>query len=590
MADSGQHLGPIMQEGSKADPGALDFRTLFESSPGLYLVLDPRLTIVAVTDAYLRATMTRREEIVGRGLFEVFPDNPDDPGATGTFNLRASLGRVLALGRPDTMAVQKYDIRRPEADGGGFEERFWSPVNSPILDDEGAVAWIVHRVEDVTEYVRLRRLSTEEREATEAEILRRAQELQEANRRLRELQGELEERVRARTEALQRAEAELRQAQRLEAIGRLAGGIAHDFNNLLTVILSYSDQMLEGRRDDDRRLEGLEEIRRAGRRAADLTRQLLAFSRQQVLQPVVLDPAEVLRNLSRMLERVVGEDIALSMRLAGHTGRVKVDRGQLEQVVMNLVVNGRDAMPNGGELSIETANVVLEEPLAGMHLGVRPGPYVMIAVSDTGVGMDRETRERAFEPFFTTKEHGKGTGLGLSTVFGIVKQSGGTIWLYSEPGAGTSFKVYLPRVDEKGESAAAPPKRVELRGTERILLVEDDTQVRRVTGELLEGAGYAVHAVDSPAAALALLSGGGPPIDLLLTDVILPGMNGRVLAEQVRAARPAARVLFMSGYTDDVILRHGVLEEGVAFVGKPFSREALLNKVREVLEAGGGPS
>jgi len=599
-------------------PPPPDFRTLFESAPGLYLVLTTDLTIVAVSDAYLKATMTRREDIIGRGIFDVFPDNPDDPAATGVATLRASLERVCAQRRPDAMAVQKYDIRRPDSEGGGFEERHWSPVNSPVLDATGEIAYIIHRVEDVTEFVRLRQRGTEQQELTrelrtqagamEAEIYRRAQEIQEANRRLRELQAELEARVEARTaalrqaneelqreigererteEALRRSEDQLRQSQKLEAVGRLAGGIAHDFNNLLTVILSYTDMISRELSPGHPVRAQVEEIERAGMRAADLTRQLLAFSRQQVLDPQVLDLNDVLTGVSNMLTRVLGEDIEMTLSRAPTLGPVRADRGQVEQILMNLVVNARDAMPRGGRITLETADVELDAPYAGGHLDVKPGPYVMLAVSDTGIGMSKETQARVFEPFFTTKARGKGTGLGLSTVFGIVKQSGGTIWLYSEPEAGSTFRIYLPRVVGQVDAARPATPITSTGGTETILLVEDDEQVRIVAGDALRRAGYRVLVTGGPDEGLRVAREHPAPIDLLLTDVVMPGMNGRAVADQVLAQRPGIRVLFMSGYTDDVILHHGVFDRGVAFIQKPLTPLTLTRKVREVLDAGG---
>ena len=595
-----------------------DFRILFESAPGLYLVLTPDLTIVAVSDAYAAATMTEREEILGRNLFDVFPDNPDDPNATGTENLRASLDRVLSKKRPDAMAVQKYDIRKPESEGGGFEERHWSPVNSPVLGADGKIAYIIHRVEDVTEFVRLKREGSEQSQLAEelktragrmeAEIYRRAQELQEVNQQLREFQSELEERVLARTADLQRAydelqrqievrekteralvrsEAQLRQSQKLEAIGRLAGGIAHDFNNLLTVILSYSDMLLHDLPPTDPRHAEITQIQRAGVRAADLTRQLLAFSRQQVLDPSNLDVNEILTALSNILTRVVGEDVELRMQLGANLGSVRADRSQIEQVIMNLVVNARDAMPDGGRITIRTEFLELDEELAGSHLEVLPGPYVMMSVSDTGIGMDKETQAQIFEPFFTTKEQGKGTGLGLSTAFGIVKQSGGSIWLYSEPGSGTTFKIYLPRVRNAADAAPDAGTGAELpRGTETILLVEDEEQVRIVAGSILRRAGYTVLQASSPGEAISIADRAADSIDLLVTDVIMPKMNGRQLADRIVTAKPGIKVLFMSGYTDDVILHHGVLDGGVAFLQKPLTRDSLTRRVRQVLDAG----
>jgi two-component system cell cycle sensor histidine kinase/response regulator CckA len=385
-------------------------------------------------------------------------------------------------------------------------------------------------------------------------------------------------------ESLARTEEQLRQAQKMEAVGRLAGGIAHDFNNLLSVILGYA-HLLQGSLDGDPRYGGdLREIRTAGERAASLTRQLLAFSRQQVLDPRVLDLAEVVRNLEPMLRRIVGEDIEITVGEQPVLGRVKADPGQLEQVLMNLVVNSRDAMPTGGKLTIEIANVVLDDEYATHHLGVVAGPHVMLAVSDNGVGMDRATAARIFEPFFTTKEKGKGTGLGLSTVFGIVQQSGGTIWVYSEPGAGTTFKIYLPMTTDDAALLREPDRAGKLGGSETILLAEDEEQVRVMVATILRRQGYTVLEARDAMAAIHHAGHHGGAIHLLLTDVVMPDIGGRSLAEQIGALRPGLRVLYVSGYTDDAVVRHGVLEADVAFLQKPITPDALARKVREVLD------
>jgi PAS domain S-box-containing protein len=370
----------------------------------------------------------------------------------------------------------------------------------------------------------------------------------------------------------------LRQAQKMEAVGQLAGGVAHDFNNLLGVILGYTGLMLDRLSPKDPNHKGIEEIQRAGDRAALLTRQLLAFSRKQVLQPKVLDLNTVVAGTEKLLRRLIGEHIELLVVLSPALGLVKADAGQLEQIIMNLAVNARDAMPPGGQLTIETSNVADEEYAA------RPGPHVVLSVTDTGCGMDTKTKDRIFEPFFTTKEFGKGTGLGLSTVYGIVKQSGGSIWVYSEVGMGTTFKIYLPCVGPILEKAS-PGDRLErvAGGSQTILVVEDEAALLQVTHESLEAVGYMILAAHSPAEAIRIAESHPGPIHLMVTDVVMPGMNGAQLATHLSAPRPEMKVLYVSGYTDDTIVRHGVLEPGLAFLQKPFSPKTLARKVGEVL-------
>jgi PAS domain S-box-containing protein len=380
-------------------------------------------------------------------------------------------------------------------------------------------------------------------------------------------------------------EDQLRQSQKMEAIGQLAGGVAHDFNNLLTAINGYSDLALQ-RIDDAHPLRGyLDEIKKAGDRAANLTRQLLAFGRKQMLQPIVLNLNNVVGDMNKMFRRLIGEDINLAARLDPELKQIKADPGQIEQVLVNLVVNARDAMPQGGALTIETANFEIDREYVSRHVGAQPGNYVMLAISDTGTGMDEATRARIFEPFFTTKEKGKGTGLGLSTVYGIVKQSGGYIWVDSEPGQGTSFRIYLPQMESaiesvgsKSREATAPP------GSETIMLVEDDDVVRCLARKVLEQAGYQVLDASGGEEAFRISRSHSAPIHLLLTDVVMPETSGKEVADRMALLRPSARVLFMSGYTDEAIVHHGIADSGVQFIQKPFSPNALATKVREVLD------
>jgi PAS domain S-box-containing protein len=380
-------------------------------------------------------------------------------------------------------------------------------------------------------------------------------------------------------------EQQLRQAQKMEAVGRLAGGVAHDFNNILTAITGYADLLLEDLPAGDTRRPDVDEIRKAAERAAGLTRQLLAFSRQQVMQVQALDLNALVVESERMLGRLLGEDIQVATALAPDLGAVKADPGQLEQVIMNLAVNARDAMPEGGKLTFETANVELDELYSREHFPAGPGSYVMLAVSDTGVGMSEDTQAHLFEPFFTTKEKGKGTGLGLATVYGIVKQTGGFIWVYTELGLGSTFKIYLPRADESPQPRWAAPSVGPADGTETVLVAEDEAAVRAVARQALARHGYTVLEAPTAEAALDVASRHSGTIHLLLTDVVMPGMGGRDLARRLTALRPDIRTIYMSGYTEDAITRHGVLEPGLVYVQKPFGPEALARRVREVLDA-----
>ena len=381
-------------------------------------------------------------------------------------------------------------------------------------------------------------------------------------------------------------ENQLQQSRRMEAVGRLAGGIAHDFNNLLTIIKGYAElaEQRTGMQPDLR--ADIQQIENAAERASTLIRQLLAFSRRQVLQPKVIDLNAIVLGLDKLLGRLMGEHIEMRTRCGANVGHVKADPAQIEQVIMNLVVNARDAMPKGGRLTVETVNVELDSTYARDHVSVKPGSYVMLAVSDSGIGMSPETVAHIFEPFYTTKESGQGTGLGLSTVYGIVKQSGGYIWVYSEPGKGTTFKVYLPRVAAPVDSK---PEMVEIpaagKGSETILLVEDEEAVRELANRILSAKGYSVVAAKSTKEAEQFAEKHGGKIHLLLTDIIMPGTSGRELAKRITSRHPRTRVLYMSGYTDNVLAQGGVLEAGLSFLQKPFTPGALVQKVRDVLDS-----
>jgi PAS domain S-box-containing protein len=494
-----------------------------EAVPQGIVITDPSLPdnpIIYVSPGFARMTGYEREEILGRNCR--FLNGPSTDRAQ-----LALLSASVRLEQPHEVALLNF-----RKDGTSF----WNNVAiSPIRDAAQRVTHFVGVLTDVT-----------------------------ARRQL---------------------EAQFFQAQKMEAVGRLAGGVAHDFNNLLSVILSYAEMIGSDLKPDDPLRGDIEQIRIAAVRATDLTRQLLAFSRQQVLEMRVVNLNEILGGMEKMLGRLLGADIEVTMLTERVLGNVQADPGQLEQVIMNLAVNARDAMPRGGKLTLETANIVLDEAYAATHHDVTVGAYVELAVTDTGSGMSKETLTKVFEPFFTTKERGKGTGLGLATVFGIVKQSGGHVFVYSEPDRGTTFKVYLPRVG--GTSAPLPshapqPSAPDADGG-TILLVEDEEQVRTIACTILRRQGYVVLVASNGGEALLICEQHPANIDLLLTDVVLPRMSGRQLAERLAPVRPLMKVLYMSGYSDDAILQHGVIESGVAFLQKPFTPGSLTQKVHEVL-------
>ncbi len=677
------------------NPDLHNYQTIFDAAPGSYLVLSPELTIVAVNQCYLSATMTTREEIVGRGLFDIFPDNPGDPLADGVRKLRASLQRVLAGKQPDRMPLQKYDIRRPEADGGGFEERYWSPLNSPVLDGSGDISYVIHSVEDVTEFVRLknqmlaRDLRKEELDARagriDAEVYLRGEAI-EAHRRLTEAERHYQfladlvpqliwtadpggaadyfnsrwvdlthvdrEKLllngwqqlihpedRARTEELWtdaiRTEAEkyqiqhrlrchdgsyrwmlttalpyrdaggrtlkwfgsatdvhdkvmaderLQQAQRLQAVGQLAGGVAHEVNNMMTIVIGFGDFALQALGPDHPQRGEVEEMVKAANRASEVTRQLLAYSRQQVFRITALNLNEIVATLAPALGRLIGSDRQLAVRHAPSEVWVRADRGQIEQVLINLVANARDATGTDGLVAIDTGLVELNlEQLRNLHgEEVQPGRFVRLAVRDNGVGMTPEVATRVFEPFFTTKPPGQGTGLGLSMVYGIVKQSGGVPEVMTTPGEGTVVAVYLPTVSE--ELAAEPMVTTSVRGAgEQILVVEDDPQVRAVARRALQGAGYAVYEAITGLAAIHFMASRPGEIDLIVSDVVMPGVNGREMADQLRISHPDVPILFVSGYPGAEIERRGLDLGSATLIQKPFTPDVLVTAAHDAL-------
>jgi signal transduction histidine kinase/CheY-like chemotaxis protein len=552
-----------------------DFKALFEAAPGLYLVLtQPDFRIVAASDAYLRATRTERAAVLGRNLFEMFPDNPDDPAADGVRNLRTSLERVVQFRRPDTMSVQKYDIRKPESEGGGFEEKYWSPRNTPVFGPTGQFIYIIHRVEDVTSFIQLKQRGAEQAELTdrlrerteqmEAEIFMRAREVEVARELLE-------------------AEQKLRQVQKMEAVGHLTGGIAHDFNNILTVITGLIDILAEAVEHDAALSSVTKMISDAAFRGAEVTKHLLAFSRQQPLQPREADLNTLVQDTARLLRPSLGEQIEIDTALEPDAWPAFIDPNHMATALLNLAVNARDAMPDGGKLMLETSNVILDEVYAAANPDVRAGEYVMVAVSDTGGGIPAAIRDKVFEPFFTTKDTGKGTGLGLSMVYGFIKQSDGHLKIYSEEGHGTSIKLYLPR--SMGDMVdVEPPPAVDTRGGhESILVVEDDPLVRNYVSAQLEQLGYRTMVTANGPEALAAVEKGFV-CDVLFTDVIMSGgMNGRQVADAVTAKLPSVRVLFTSGYTEDAIIHHGRLDPDVTLLPKPYRKADLARMIRQVL-------
>lgn len=646
-----------------------DFRALFEAAPTPFLVLSPRLEIVAANDAYLAATMTTREAVVGRPLFEVFPDDPDDERADGTRNLRASLERVVATGRPDAMPIQRYPIPRPSEEGGGFEERWWSPINVPVLDRDGRLALIIHRVEDETARVhgeealrdltaRLEQevaLRTAERDSMwqlsqdllavfdldgrlvsaspawermlglspKALVGRLDSELKHpddvgagVDTLARLLEGEAvrgfvdryrhadgsyrwiswtakaegaliyavgrdvsEEKERAG--ALAAAEEQLRQAQKMEAIGRLTGGVAHDFNNLLTIVGTAVAFLRRRELPDERRRRYVDAISEAVDRGAKLTSQLLAFARRQALEPEVLDARERVRSVTDMLRSALGSRIALALEIeeGGPPFTVFADLTQFDTALVNMALNAKDAMMGEGRLTVRLA-----------HCDCMPdhatGPCVAVSLTDTGHGIAEDAIDRVFEPFFTTKDVGRGTGLGLSQVFGFARQSNGDVRVESAPGAGATFTLYLPRVDAPVAKArprpAARPLAEEGEGR-RILVVEDNAEVGAFSSQILHDLGYETVHVPDASAALERLAGIGERFDAVFSDVMMPGMSGVELAREIERRFEGLPVVLTSGYSH-VLAEHGL--GGYPLVRKPYSAEDLSRALRSATGRG----
>jgi signal transduction histidine kinase len=556
---------------------ALDYQALFEAAPGLYLVVDTALVVVAASDAYLRATMTSRDDIIGRDIFAVSPDNP---AATEASSLRASLERVRQNARPDAMAVQSYAIPRPE--GGSFAERHWSTLNVPIIGPDGKVAFIIHRIEDVTDLLPPEDEGREQRRIAEklltraeqmgSELYRRAQQLQEANDRLR-----------IANEELASSQAALHQAQKMEAVGQLTGGLAHDFNNLLTVIIGNVDLLEAEAGNSPRQSKLMATIRRSAERGARLTTQLLAFSRRQPLRPETCNLNALIIDFDVLIKRTLGETVAVRSDLHPGLWPCNVDLAQFEAAILNLIVNARDAMPSGGTLSIATQNVTLAAGDLPTDESVVPGPFVMVSIADTGIGMPPEVLEHVFEPFYTTKEIGKGSGLGLSQLYGFIRQSGGTVKIASKVGGGTVVTIYLPKATRMAipaEPASAPAKP---KGSETVLVVEDDPDVLDVAVATLTDLGYRVLVAYDGVEAMTIIER-DEPIDLLFTDIVMPyGISGIQLARQARKLRQDIKILLTSGYAMQTLSAEYGAEKEFAIIGKPYRQAELAAHVRRAL-------
>jgi PAS domain S-box-containing protein len=561
---------------SEGAPG--EFRALLEAAPDAMVIADEHGKISLVNAQTEKLFGYNREELLGQPVEILIP-----PRYRGNHvNHRRDYSETPRL-RPMGAGRELFGLRK---DGSEF------PVEislSPFRSSEGSL--VFSAIRDITLQKKAQDELREAKEALETRVRERTAELVKANEALQAEMIQRELAMRQRDSEQERArhlEEQLLQTQKMEAIGRLAGGISHDFNNLLGVILGNAEMMLKSAPPGASHIERVEQIKLAGEEAASVTRQLLAFARQQVSEPQLLNLNVVLTDLEPLLRRIVEEHISLELALARNLGEVRNDRSQLAQVILNLVANARDAMTKGGRLTIETSNTYLSEEYAREHIDVSPGAYVQLSVTDSGQGMDRETVSRIFEPFFTTKEQGSGSGLGLATVYGIVRQSGGHIWVYSEPGKGTTFKIYLPLSSAAGEDEARNRENEGAsNGSETILLVEDSKLLARVTRDFLVSAGYHVLVATEASEALRVAAEYPRRIHVLLTDVVMPHMNGKELSEELLRMRPQVKVLYMSGHTAGVISQNAALGEDVAFIEKPFTHEGLSKKIRQLLEDAG---
>jgi signal transduction histidine kinase len=531
-----------------------DFEVIFKSCPGLYLILDTQFTIIAASQAYLEATLTNKEDAFNKNIFDVFPDDPNDPNdpnANGASLLRASLQSVLVHKKKNIMALQKYDIRNAK---NFFEERYWSPINYPVFDSNENIKYILHCVVDVTESVKLKK-----------ENILNFQISTNGNSENYHFE-------------------KVRQSQRMEAMGQLAGGVAHDFNNILATITLTSEMLLGNSNLPEFAKSGLKTILKGSESATSLTRQLLSFSRKQTLQPKVLNINKILTQMKVLLYRTISEDLELKLELAENLRNTLVDYGQIEQIVMNLVVNARDALSSGGQITIKTADVTLTKLMSHGHMKVEPGNYVMLSVQDNGIGMDATTQARIFEPFFTTKEIGRGTGLGLATVYGIVYQNKGTIWVYSEPNRGSTFKIYFPVSYENLSDETLTEELPSIKSSQKrtILLVEDEEYLRNSISNVLRNVGYDVIAVENGLKAFEFIQNRTQIVDLIITDIIMPEMTGTLLAQKLNENQFPGKILFLSGYAEN-ILESLPNEARPNFLEKPFGMKILLSKIASIL-------